>query len=101
MDETIELVGRFADGWCVPLPGGGFDRFASQVDTLRETATKYGRDPNQLRIYAYLSCFALNDENLLDEALDHPFTGGIAIWQAHRRSIPADSLTRKAAISTT
>jgi phthiodiolone/phenolphthiodiolone dimycocerosates ketoreductase len=78
MDETLELVARFADGWMAPI-GGGLDYFASQVETLRRTAEQYGRDPDGLRIYAYLSCFMMNDEDLLDEALDHP----LAKWNSY------------------
>jgi phthiodiolone/phenolphthiodiolone dimycocerosates ketoreductase len=79
MDETLELVARHADGWLTPIAGGGLDHFAGQVDTLRRTAARYGRDPDQLRIYAYLSCFMSNDEELLDRALDHP----LAKWNSY------------------
>ncbi len=38
MDETLELVARFADGWLTPIAGGGLDHFASQVHIIRRTA---------------------------------------------------------------
>jgi alkanesulfonate monooxygenase SsuD/methylene tetrahydromethanopterin reductase-like flavin-dependent oxidoreductase (luciferase family) len=79
MDETLELVARYADGWLTPIAGGGLDYFASQVQTLRRTAEQYGRDPDSLRIYAYLSCFMSNDEELLEDALDHP----LAKWNSY------------------
>jgi phthiodiolone/phenolphthiodiolone dimycocerosates ketoreductase len=79
MDETLELVARFADGWLTPIAGGGLDHFASQVHIIRRTAEQYGRDPDRLRIYAYLSCFMMNDEDLLEEALDHP----LAKWNSY------------------
>jgi phthiodiolone/phenolphthiodiolone dimycocerosates ketoreductase len=78
-DETLELVARFADGWLVPLPAGGIEYFSQRVRTLRETAERYGRDPNALRLYGYLSCFMMNDEALLEEALDHP----LAKWNSY------------------
>lgn len=79
MGETLELVARHADGWMTPVASSGFDYFASQVQTLRRTAEQYGRDPDSLRIYAYLSCFMSNDEELLEDALDHP----LAKWNSY------------------
>jgi phthiodiolone/phenolphthiodiolone dimycocerosates ketoreductase len=81
-DETLELVGRFADGWVDAIPGNysGNDPavFAAKVRTIRETAERCGRDPDSLRIYAFLCSFMMEDEELLDAALDHP----LAKWNS-------------------
>ncbi len=76
MDESLELVGRFADGWCASIPYVGVDpeRFATKVRTIRETAERYGRDPDEIRILAFVNCFMAEDEDLLEAAMDHPLT---------------------------
>jgi phthiodiolone/phenolphthiodiolone dimycocerosates ketoreductase len=77
-DETLELIGRYADGWCDAIPGNycGNDPtiYADKVGTMRRAAETCGRDPDSLRIYAFLCCFMMDDEDLLDDALDHPLS---------------------------
>ena len=85
MDETLELVGRFADGWCDAIPGNysGNDPtiFAEKVRTIRRFAESCGRDPDAVRIYVFLACFMMEDEDLLDEALDHPLSKWNSLMQ--------------------
>jgi phthiodiolone/phenolphthiodiolone dimycocerosates ketoreductase len=78
MDETLELVGRHADGWMTAIPGGTHDEFAQQVRAIRRYAEHAGRDPDSIRIAAYTSCFMAEDSDLLEEALDHP----LAKWNS-------------------
>ena len=78
MGETLELVARHADGWMTPVGGGGFDYFASQVRRCVAPPSSTARP----RLAAHLrvpSCFMSNDEELLEDALDHP----LAKWNSY------------------
>lgn len=75
MDESLELTGRFADGWldCPP----GLDQndpgvFAEKVSTIRRHAASIGRDPDELTIMVLICTVMVEDENLIDAAMDHP-----------------------------
>jgi phthiodiolone/phenolphthiodiolone dimycocerosates ketoreductase len=75
MEESLELTGRFADGWmdCPP----GLDQndpavFAEKVSTIRRHAASVGRDPDELTILVLLCTVMVEDENLIDAAIDHP-----------------------------
>ncbi len=82
MDETLELVGRHADGWMDSIPGNYSQHdpevFAAKVATIRRVAEAAGRDPDSIRIAVYLLTFMAEDEDLLDDALDHP----LAKWNS-------------------
>jgi phthiodiolone/phenolphthiodiolone dimycocerosates ketoreductase len=75
MDESLELTGRFADGWldCPP----GLDQndpavFAKKVSTIRRHAASVGRDPDALTILVLICAVMVEDENLIEVAIDHP-----------------------------
>jgi phthiodiolone/phenolphthiodiolone dimycocerosates ketoreductase len=75
MDESLELTGRFADGWldCPP----GLDQndpavFAKKVSTIRRHAASVGRDPDELTILVLICVVMVEDENLIEPAIDHP-----------------------------
>jgi phthiodiolone/phenolphthiodiolone dimycocerosates ketoreductase len=73
-DETLQLVGRHADGWLGALPTRPSpERFIEQVDSIRRYAEQAGRDPDSIRIMVYACCFMCEDDDLLKEGLDHPF----------------------------
>ncbi len=48
MDETLELVGRYADGWMAAIPGGTYEEFAERV-ARRYAATPSRPDANPTR----------------------------------------------------
>jgi coenzyme F420-dependent oxidoreductase len=57
--KSVELAGRFADGWHALLftPDGLRDR----LDDLRRGADLGGRDPDEVRVSVSLTCCALDD----------------------------------------
>jgi phthiodiolone/phenolphthiodiolone dimycocerosates ketoreductase len=76
-DETLELVGRFADGWYEAPPAPFLSDpavFAHKIRTIREHAVAAGRDPDEIRIMAWLGVLMMDDRELLERALDHPTT---------------------------
>ena len=75
-EETLQLVGRHADGWCATTgqDDSGLEGFASKVQTIRRAAEMAGRDPDSIRILFWAGGFMMDDEDLLEEALDHPLT---------------------------
>jgi len=73
--ESLELAGRFADGWvdCPP----GLDQndpsvFAEKVSAVRRHAAGVGRDPDELTILTLICVTMVEDENLIEAAIDHP-----------------------------
>jgi phthiodiolone/phenolphthiodiolone dimycocerosates ketoreductase len=76
-EETLELVGKHADGWNEVAPGS-FDAdpavFAHKIKTIREHAISIGRDPDQTRIMLWLSVLMMDDRELLERAVPHPAT---------------------------
>jgi phthiodiolone/phenolphthiodiolone dimycocerosates ketoreductase len=86
-EETLELAGRYADGWI----GGGGDpeRFGETMRTIRRHAESAGRDPKEIRIQLWTGGFMMDDEDLLEEALDHPLTK----WNS-LIALPADVCAR-------
>jgi len=76
--ESLELVGRHADGWVAGIPGGysgnDIEIFKAKIATIDGHARAAGRDPSTIRKMAWLLCFTMDDEDLLDQALDHPFS---------------------------
>ena len=74
-DESLELAGRFADGWvdCPPgLDENDPEVFAAKVSAIRRHAGSVGRDPDDLTILVLICTVMVEDENLLDAAIDHP-----------------------------
>lgn len=79
--ETLELTGRFADGWVDCLPGMDDDdvtEFARKVNVIRDHACSVGRDPDSIRVLGLLCCIMSDDRDSLPELLDHP----IVRWAA-------------------
>jgi phthiodiolone/phenolphthiodiolone dimycocerosates ketoreductase len=75
MPESLELAGRYGDGWvdCPP----GLDQndpgvFAGKVKAIRDHAAAVGRDPDELTILTLICVTMVEDENLIDAAIDHP-----------------------------
>lgn len=74
-DESLELAGRFADGWVDCPPGLDMNDpavFRKKVDTIRRHAIDVGRNPDDLTILVLICCTMVEDENLVDAAIDHP-----------------------------
>ena len=76
-DETLELVGKYADGWNEAPPAPFLCDpavFAHKIQTIRAHAESIGRDPDEIRILAWLGVLMMDDRQLLERALDHPLT---------------------------
>ncbi|MGE0384998.1 MAG: LLM class flavin-dependent oxidoreductase [Gammaproteobacteria bacterium] len=79
--ETLELVGRFGDGWVDCVPGMDDDdpaEFARKIGVIRDHARRVGRDPDSIRVLALLCCIMSDDRDGLAELIDHP----IVRWAA-------------------
>jgi phthiodiolone/phenolphthiodiolone dimycocerosates ketoreductase len=75
MPESLELTGRFADGWVDCIPGfnrASVDVFARKVATIRRHAEMVGRDPDDLSIFVLICCVMVDDDELVESAVDHP-----------------------------
>jgi phthiodiolone/phenolphthiodiolone dimycocerosates ketoreductase len=75
MAESLELAGRFADGWMDCIPGfneGSVEVFGRKVATIRRHAEAVGRDPDDVNVFALICCVMVDDENLIESAVDHP-----------------------------
>lgn len=67
--DTLEVVGRYADGLLTNLPGmclGGPEQFARDVKIVKDAAERAGRDPDDLRFAASVLVFMSEDEEELD-----------------------------------
>jgi phthiodiolone/phenolphthiodiolone dimycocerosates ketoreductase len=74
--ETLELAGRFADGWhdCIPSMEEDDPRnFAEKIDTIRRHAEQHGRDPDAIAISVAIETVSSEDPLMLCRALEHPF----------------------------
>ncbi|WP_327051857.1 TIGR04024 family LLM class F420-dependent oxidoreductase [Halomicrococcus gelatinilyticus] len=79
--KSVELAGRFADGWHATLftPDGMRDR----LEDLRRGAELGGRDPDDPRVTLSLTCCALDDgEQARDLARQHAafYVGGMGTY---------------------
>jgi phthiodiolone/phenolphthiodiolone dimycocerosates ketoreductase len=75
MPESLELTGRFADGWVDCIPGFNGDDpevFAKKVAAIRRHAEMVGRDPDDLTIFVLVCAVMVDDEALLESAYDNP-----------------------------
>jgi phthiodiolone/phenolphthiodiolone dimycocerosates ketoreductase len=74
-DESLELAGRFGDGW-VDCPPGLDENdpavFARKVSAIRRHAESVGRNPDDLTILVLICAVMVEDPDLLDAAIDHP-----------------------------
>jgi phthiodiolone/phenolphthiodiolone dimycocerosates ketoreductase len=67
--ETLEIIGRYADGLLTNLPGmshGGPEQFAKDVATVRQAAERAGRNPDEPRFAASVLTLMSHDEVELD-----------------------------------
>jgi phthiodiolone/phenolphthiodiolone dimycocerosates ketoreductase len=74
-EESLELAGRFADGWVDCPPGLDMNDpevFRRKVSSVRRHAAAVGRDPDALTILVLICVTMMEDENLIEAAIDHP-----------------------------
>jgi phthiodiolone/phenolphthiodiolone dimycocerosates ketoreductase len=74
-DESLELTGRFADGWVDCIPGFNQDDpelFGRKVAAVRRHAAMVGRDPDELSIFVLICTVMCEDDRLVEAAIDHP-----------------------------
>jgi phthiodiolone/phenolphthiodiolone dimycocerosates ketoreductase len=74
-DETLELIGKYADGWNEAPPGAFYcdpSVFAQKIRTIREHAASIARDPDEIRILVWISTLMMDDRELLERASQHP-----------------------------
>lgn len=71
-----ELVGRYADGWFIYVPGSTGDSpefFKAQVEDIHRHARAAGRDPSEISIALLMVGVVDVDESNLDKLRSHPF----------------------------
>ncbi|MCK9563502.1 MAG: LLM class flavin-dependent oxidoreductase [Bacteroidales bacterium] len=74
--ESLELCGRFSDGWLDGPPTLDEDDpavFAHKVAEIRRHARDAGRDPDSLRIMVQMPVILADDPAVIDELVDHPY----------------------------
>jgi phthiodiolone/phenolphthiodiolone dimycocerosates ketoreductase len=67
-EETLALVGNYADGLLTHLPGfvpGGPEQFANDREIIRQAAERAGRDPDALRFASSVMLAMHDDEDML------------------------------------
>lgn len=75
LPESLELTGRYSDGWVDCIPGfnrARVDVFRDKVTTIRRHARDVGRDPDDLTIFVLICCVMLDEPELVESAVDHP-----------------------------
>ena len=65
--KSVELAGRFADGWHALLLTR--DGLRDRLDDLRRGADLAGRDPDEIRVTLSLTCAALDDPDRARESV--------------------------------
>ncbi len=74
--ETLNAVGRHADGLLTNLPGmclGGPEQFAKDVEHVRQGAEQAGRDPDELRFAASVLVLMNDDPAEIDRLAASPY----------------------------
>jgi len=77
--ETLEIVGRYADGLLTNLPGmshGGPEQLSNDIAVVRQAAERAGRDPDELRFAASVLTLMGND----DAAIERLAASDILRW---------------------
>lgn len=73
--ESLELVGRQADGWVDCIPGMDdcdANLYAAKIDMIAGHAQAVGRDPNEIGALAVICAVMTEDEDALPELAAHP-----------------------------
>ncbi len=71
--KALDFAGRLGDGWAVYLPPcGTAEWYAERVQEIRQTAERYGKDPDKLIFAAAFMTLIDDDEQAVDRAVNSP-----------------------------
>jgi phthiodiolone/phenolphthiodiolone dimycocerosates ketoreductase len=73
--ETLEIAGRYGEGWMTYLPGSMPDdpkRYAHEIGILKQAAADAGRDPGELRIMPIILSVVHEDPGAVEQILQNP-----------------------------
>lgn len=71
--RSVEIAGRYADGWCTfPPPTGEPEWVAESITRMKQLAEEAGRDPEKMRFFGMFSALIAGTEAELDPVIDHP-----------------------------
>lgn len=105
-DRVLRLASELADGWMTYLPGGvgnDIDKLANTIDTIKDTASKAGRDPEVLAFNAQVILALAETDEKAWELARHPNNGWLAVtaasidssntWERHGYENPLGKFT--------